>query len=85
MLYSWAVQRGTAVLPKSVTPSRIESNRLLKELPAPLFAALNALERHQRMHYQKHWGYDIYLELGEEESKRFGKEAGPSNLQKFTD
>lgn len=26
MLISWAVQRGTAVLPKSVTPSRIESN-----------------------------------------------------------
>jgi L-glyceraldehyde reductase len=26
VLISWAVQRGTAVLPKSVTPSRIESN-----------------------------------------------------------
>jgi L-glyceraldehyde reductase len=26
VLISWAVQRGTAVVPKSVTPSRIESN-----------------------------------------------------------
>lgn len=26
VLISWAVQRGTSVLPKSVTPSRIESN-----------------------------------------------------------
>lgn len=26
LLISWAVQRGSAVLPKSVTPSRIESN-----------------------------------------------------------
>ena len=26
LLISWAVQRGTSVLPKSVTPSRIESN-----------------------------------------------------------
>lgn len=26
MLVNWAVQRGTVVLPKSVTPSRIESN-----------------------------------------------------------
>jgi L-glyceraldehyde reductase len=26
VLISWAVQRGTVVLPKSVTPSRIESN-----------------------------------------------------------
>jgi diketogulonate reductase-like aldo/keto reductase len=26
MLISWAVQRGTVVLPKSVTPTRIESN-----------------------------------------------------------
>ena len=26
LLISWAVQRGTVVLPKSVTPSRIESN-----------------------------------------------------------
>jgi L-glyceraldehyde reductase len=26
LLISWAVQRGSSVLPKSVTPSRIESN-----------------------------------------------------------
>lgn len=26
LLISWAIQRGSAVLPKSVTPSRIESN-----------------------------------------------------------
>ena len=26
LLISWAIQRGSSVLPKSVTPSRIESN-----------------------------------------------------------
>lgn len=84
MLYSWAVQRGTAVLPKSVTPHRIESNRQVRELPSQIFEGLNSLERHERLHYMKHWGVDIFNELGEEEAKRLGREAGPSNLQKFT-
>ena len=33
LLISWAVQRGTSVLPKSVTPSRIESN--FQGIPSP--------------------------------------------------
>lgn len=33
MLVNWAVQRGTVVLPKSVTPSRIESNLKSETIP----------------------------------------------------
>ena len=41
LLISWAVQRGAAVLPKSVTPSRIESNFQGKSKPLdPLNSAL---------------------------------------------
>ncbi|KAL1866119.1 hypothetical protein VTK73DRAFT_4886 [Phialemonium thermophilum] len=83
MLYSWGVQRGTVVLPKSVTPSRIESNLKVKELPAEVFEKLNGLERHKRFNACYHWGADIFDEIGEEEAKKRGREAGPTNLQKF--
>lgn len=83
VLYSWGVQRGSVVLPKSVTPSRIESNLQVKELPQDAFEQLNALERNKRYNWQTRWGYDIFQELGEEAVKRVARETGPENLEKF--
>jgi L-glyceraldehyde reductase len=83
VLYSWGVQRGSVVLPKSVTPSRIESNLQVAELPQDAFKQLNDLERNKRYNWQTRWGYDIFQELGEEEVKRVAKETGPENLEKF--
>ncbi|KAM0227345.1 hypothetical protein ACHAP5_012198 [Fusarium lateritium] len=81
--YSWGVQRGSVVLPKSVTPSRIKSNREVTELPQDAFEQLNGLERNKRYNWQTRWGYDIFQELGEEEVKKAAKEAGPENKDKF--
>ncbi|KAL4805579.1 NADP-dependent oxidoreductase domain-containing protein [Aspergillus unguis] len=70
VLISWAVQRGTAVLPKSVTPARIESNFQDFILPDDAFQAINSLERHQRMNFPARLGVDIFGEVGEESVKR---------------
>ncbi|SPO06447.1 probable alcohol dehydrogenase [Cephalotrichum gorgonifer] len=84
LLASWGIQRGTVVLPKSVTPSRIESNLKVAELPADAYAALTGLERNKRFNWQTRWGFDIYEELGEEEAKRLAAEFAAENLVKFT-
>ncbi|KAH7311245.1 NADP-dependent oxidoreductase domain-containing protein [Stachybotrys elegans] len=83
VLYSWGIQRGTVVLPKSVTPSRIESNLKVRELPQDAFDQLNRLERNKRYNWQTRWGFDIFQELGEDEVRRVARETGPDNLQKF--
>lgn len=83
LVLSWGVQRGTVVLSKSVTPSRIESNLKVQELPQEIFAQVNALERHKRFNVQARWGYDIFEELGEEAVKKIAQETGPENLEKF--
>ncbi|KAJ3527039.1 hypothetical protein NM208_g10908 [Fusarium decemcellulare] len=83
VLYSWGVQRGSVVLPKSVTPSRIESNLQVKELPQDAFEKLNGLERNKRYNWQTRWGFDIFQELGEDEVKKVARETGPENLEKF--
>lgn len=83
LLYSWGVQRGTVVLPKSVTPWRIESNLEVGELDQSVMDKINTLERHQRFGAQLHWGYDIFDEVGVHKIKRTGQEAGPTNLRKF--
>ncbi|KAL4918621.1 NADP-dependent oxidoreductase domain-containing protein [Aspergillus aurantiobrunneus] len=70
VLVSWAVQRGTAVLPKSVTPGRIQSNFQDSILPDDAFQAIQSLERHQRMNFPARLGVDIFGEAGEESVKR---------------
>ncbi|KAI9375003.1 NADP-dependent oxidoreductase domain-containing protein [Aspergillus egyptiacus] len=70
VLISWAVQRGTAVLPKSVTPSRIKSNFQDFIIPDSEFQALNRLDRNQRYNYPFRWGIDVFGELGAEEAER---------------
>lgn len=83
LLVSWGVQRGTIVLPKSVTPARIASNFRDFEIPAEEMVELNALERHKRFNFPARWGYDIFDEAGKENVKRIAKEAGEENKTKF--
>jgi diketogulonate reductase-like aldo/keto reductase len=82
VLASWGVQRGTVVLPKSVTEKRILSNREVKELPRDAFDKLNGLERHKRFNDPSaRWGYDIFDEVADVDNK--AREAGAANLEKF--
>jgi glycerol 2-dehydrogenase (NADP+) len=50
ILISWAVNRGTVVLPKSVTPSRIESNRKVVSLDKEDMATLDQMASGGRQH-----------------------------------
>jgi diketogulonate reductase-like aldo/keto reductase len=84
LLASWGIQRGTVVLPKSVTPSRIKSNLQVKELPKDAFEKLSGLERHKRFNVQSRWGFDIFEELGDEEVTRFAESCAEENKSKFT-
>lgn len=83
LVLSWGIQRGTVVLSKSVTPSRIESNLKVVKLPDEVFQKVTALERHKRFNVQSRWGYDIFEEIGESEVKKIARDAGPENLTKF--
>ncbi|KAF5863666.1 hypothetical protein ETB97_009599 [Aspergillus alliaceus] len=74
LLISWAVQRGTAVLPKSVTPSRIESNFQDFIIPDAEFEALDKLDRNQRYNFPFRWGIDVFGEVGAEEAERRAEE-----------
>ncbi|KAH7337609.1 NADP-dependent oxidoreductase domain-containing protein [Rhizoctonia solani] len=64
VIISWHVQRGTVVLPKSVTPSRVEENLHVFKLPDAQF---NRLEKaaashppHRVVDPSKSWGLDIF-------------------------
>jgi alcohol dehydrogenase (NADP+) len=56
-LLSWAVQRGTIVIPKSVTPSRIESNlsAAVNALPDDAMEKLQKMDRHLRLFKGTMW------------------------------
>ncbi|KAI4679156.1 uncharacterized protein J4E88_006449 [Alternaria novae-zelandiae] len=84
LLASWGIQRGTVVLPKSVTPSRIKSNMQVKELPKDAFDELSGLERHKRFNVQSRWGFDIFEELGEGEVRKIAEDCAEENKTKFT-
>ncbi|ORX33560.1 putative aldehyde reductase i [Kockovaella imperatae] len=76
VLISWLLKRGICVLPKSVTPSRIESNLKTVDLSEEDFQAIEKLaESHppnrvcdQSTLYDPH--YDIYQEKSEEFSDK---------------
>ncbi|KAJ6082466.1 hypothetical protein N7499_007340 [Penicillium canescens] len=74
VLISWAIQRGSAVLPKSVTPSRIDSNFQDFVIPDEEFAALNKLDKNARYNYPFRWGVDVFGELGAAEAERRAEE-----------
>ncbi|RAK80609.1 aldo/keto reductase family protein [Aspergillus fijiensis CBS 313.89] len=81
LLISWAVQRGTAVLSKSVTPSRIESNFQDVILPEHIFETLNRLDRHLRYGFPFQWGLDVFKEVGAEETERRAEEFAAKQRQ----
>ncbi|EIN06805.1 Aldo/keto reductase [Punctularia strigosozonata HHB-11173 SS5] len=62
-IISWHVQRGTVVLPKSVTPSRVEENLKVTALPDDLFDELEkAATSHKPQRVvnpSKGWGLDF--------------------------
>ncbi|KAJ0279595.1 hypothetical protein CBS470a_009207 [Colletotrichum nupharicola] len=70
VLVSWAVQRGTVVLPKSVTPSRIEKNLEVFELPKDVFEKINSLDRKHRYNFPARLGQDIFGESDPETLKK---------------
>ncbi|KAJ5973325.1 hypothetical protein N7481_010535 [Penicillium waksmanii] len=74
LLISWAIQRGSSVLPKSVTPSRIESNFQDFVIPDAEFEALNQLDKNERYNYPFRWGVDVFEELGAAEAERRAEE-----------
>ncbi|KAJ3752537.1 NADP-dependent oxidoreductase domain-containing protein [Lentinula raphanica] len=63
VLISWHIQRGTVVLPKSITPSRVIENIQLRKLPESAFEKIeNAARAHkpQRGSNPSHnWGLDF--------------------------
>ncbi|PYH47380.1 aldo/keto reductase [Aspergillus saccharolyticus JOP 1030-1] len=81
LLISWAVQRGTAVLSKSVTPSRIKSNFEDFIIPEPVFETLNRLDRHLRVGVPFQWGIDVFKEVGAEEIERRAEEFAAKQRQ----
>ncbi|KAI5456691.1 aldehyde reductase [Mariannaea sp. PMI_226] len=66
VLIQWAVQRGTAVLPKSVTPSRIAENFEDFELPQEAFKKINSLDKNHRYNVPVRLGVNVFGEHTEE-------------------
>ncbi|KAI1800997.1 Aldo/keto reductase [Daldinia bambusicola] len=65
VLLAWGIRRGYVVLPKSSTPSRIESNFQVPELSDADFEAVNSVAkgRHTRFVNMKDtFGYDVWAD-----------------------
>lgn len=62
VLISFQVARGVIVLPKSVTPARIETNLKVVKLDEEDMKALNGLNKGQRF-VKPDWGKDVHLEF----------------------
>ncbi|XP_006462542.1 hypothetical protein AGABI2DRAFT_72498 [Agaricus bisporus var. bisporus H97] len=62
VIISWHVQRGTVVLPKSVTPSRVEENLQVVPLPQDAFDMLEkaATSHEPERGSDPKWGVDIW-------------------------
>jgi diketogulonate reductase-like aldo/keto reductase len=84
LLASWGIQHGHVVLPKSVTPHRIQSNLQVQELPTDAYEKLTELERHKRFNQQSRWGFDIFEELGQAQVTKIAEDAADENKEKFT-
>ena len=64
ILLAWGIQRGTSVIPKSVTPSRIEQNFQQAVLDQEDMAIIHGLTKNpKRLLDPSHiWGVDIFNE-----------------------
>ncbi|EED24230.1 glycerol dehydrogenase (GldB), putative [Talaromyces stipitatus ATCC 10500] len=65
VLIAWGIRRGYVVLPKSSTPSRIESNFKSVELSDEDFAAVNAVADHRHCRFvnmKDTFGYDVWAD-----------------------
>ncbi|KAL1959913.1 hypothetical protein VTO42DRAFT_581 [Malbranchea cinnamomea] len=80
VLIQWAFQRGTVVLPKSVTPERIIDNFKDFTLPTSAIEKLNSLECHGRNGAPYSWGVDIFGEKGDEFAKEAARKGGQEYL-----
>ncbi|KAH8890654.1 aldo/keto reductase [Thozetella sp. PMI_491] len=60
VILSWIVQRGIVVLTKSVTPSRIEQNLQVSELPAEVMEKIKTVDRNSRYNFPARLGVDIF-------------------------
>ncbi|KAI5788311.1 aldehyde reductase [Geopyxis carbonaria] len=79
VLIAWAVMRGTSVVPKSVTKSRIESNFEVEEISAEAFEKLNKLDKAQRYNDPIEWGFDVFGGHSEEELVKAADEYAAKN------
>jgi L-glyceraldehyde reductase len=70
VLIQWGVQRGTAVLPKSVRPSRIAENFVDFALPEEAMRAISALDRNTCYNFPARLGVNVFGEKTEEELKK---------------
>jgi len=70
VLIQWAVQRGTVVLPKSVTPDRITQNFEDFHLPQDEFDRITALDRNHRYNFPLRLGVDVFGEHDDETLKK---------------
>ncbi|KAI6784252.1 uncharacterized protein J7T54_004798 [Emericellopsis cladophorae] len=70
VLIQWGVQRGTVVLPKSVTPSRIAENFVDFEIPEKAMQEIYALDRNTRYNFPARLGVNVFGEKTEEELKK---------------
>ncbi|KAK7546783.1 aldehyde reductase [Phyllosticta citricarpa] len=70
VLIQWAIQRGTVVLPKSVTPARIQSNFEEFVLPEDAMRRINALDKNHRYNFPLRLGVNIFGEHDDETLKK---------------
>lgn len=84
LLASWGIQHGHVVLPKSVTPHRIENNLQVKESSRDAYERLCRLEKHKRFNQQSRWGFDIFEELGQAKVTKIAEDEAEENEEKFT-
>lgn len=70
VLIQWAVQRGTVVLPKSVTASRISENFEDFEIPKALYDKISALEKNKRYNFPARLGVNVFGEVDDATLKK---------------